>query len=95
MKLKVFNPDGVHIREIKGLSILKESLPDAWFGYAAFEMIGHDGGEIDLVICTNDRLIVIEIKDWNGAIIDHGNTWETSGRIEKSPVIAVSEKAKK
>jgi serine/threonine protein kinase len=96
MKLKIFNPDGVHAREIKGLSALKDSLPGHWFGYASFEMIGHDGGEIDLVICADDRLIVVEIKDWNEPIVDNGNTWETRtvGKL-KSPVILISEKAKK
>lgn len=95
MKLKIFNPEGVHAREIKGLAVLRENLPSDWFGYASFEMIGHDGGEIDLVICTHDRLIVTEIKDWDGVITDNGNTWQTSGRIETSPVISVSLKAKK
>ncbi|MDA7517535.1 AAA domain-containing protein [Akkermansiaceae bacterium] len=95
MKLKTFNPEGVHSREIKGLAALTKSLPDHWFGYASFEMIGHDSGEIDLIICAEDRLIAVEIKDWNGTIEDHGRTWITSGRQEKSPVITIREKAKK
>ena len=96
MKLKIFNPDGAHAREIKGLSVLKDSLPGHWFGYASFEMIGHDGGEIDLVICADDRLIAVEIKDWNEEIVDHGNTWQTrkAGNV-KSPVILIGEKARK
>lgn len=36
-----------------------------------------------------------EIKDWNGQIVDHGRTWETSGRVGKSPVILIGEKARK
>lgn len=95
MKLKVFNPEGVHSREIKGLSALRESLPDHWFGYASFEMIGHEAGEIDLIICADDRLIVVEIKDWNGSIEDRGNIWITSGREETSPVVTIVGKAKK
>lgn len=95
MKIKVLNADGVHRRELKGLDALKGSLPDTWYGYASLEMTGHNGGEIDLVICAEDRLIAVEIKDWNGKIIDHGQRWETRGRIEKSPVITIAEKSKK
>ena len=63
MKLKVINPDGVHCKEIKGLKELEASLPSHWLGYAAFELVGHDGGEIDLILCTDDRLIIVELKD--------------------------------
>lgn len=94
MKLKVINPDGVHSREIKGLSALKDSLPNHWYGYASFEMVGANGGEIDLVICAEDRLIAVEIKDWNGKITDNGSSWQTSGRSQKSPVVSIAEKSR-
>ncbi|MFA9263131.1 MAG: nuclease-related domain-containing protein, partial [Undibacterium sp.] len=95
MKIKVLNPDGVHAREIKGLEALKDSLPNHWYGYASLELIGENGGEIDLVICAEDRLIAVEIKDWNGRIEDLGPYWRTSGRDQKSPVVTIAEKAKK
>lgn len=95
MKIKVLNPDGVHAREIKGLSALKESLPNHWYGYASLELVGENGGEIDLVICADDRLIAVEIKDWDGRIEDLGPYWKTSGRVQKSPVHAIAEKKRK
>ena len=95
MKLNIFNPEGVHEREIKGLKALQESLPGHWFGYASFEMVGHEGGEIDLIICADDRLIAVEIKDWKGPIVDHGRTWELKWGMTKSPVILIGEKARK
>jgi len=95
MRITVLNRDGVHAREVKGLTALQESLPGHWYGYASLEMIGHNGGEIDLVICAEDRLIAVEIKDWDGAITDLEERWGTRGRIEKSPVKLIQEKAKK
>ena len=95
MKLKVINPDGVHCKEIKGLKELEASLPSHWLGYAAFELVGHDGGEIDLILCTDDRLIIVEIKDWNVPIKDHGATWEMPWGTKKSPVVLTGEKARK
>jgi hypothetical protein len=86
VKLKVINPAGVHSREIKGLDVLEKALPDHWFGYAAFELIGHDAGEIDLLICADDRLILVEIKDWNVPITDNGATWTTPFDTTTSPV---------
>jgi serine/threonine protein kinase len=95
MKLKIINPEGVHAREIKGLDVLEKALPDHWFGYAAFELIGHDGGEIDLMICADDRLLLVEIKDWNLPITDNGATWTTPKFTIKSPVVLSSEKSRK
>lgn len=95
MKLKLINPGGVHTREIKGLTELEKSLPSHWFGYAAFELVGHDGGEIDLIICVDDRLILVEIKDWNVPVTDNGATWTTPFATMKSPVILSGEKARK
>lgn len=95
MKLTILNLKGVHQREVKGLSALKKALPAHWYGYAAFELIGVDSGEIDLLICADDRLVVVEIKDWNGRIEDCGQIWRTSGREERSPVAVVKSKATK
>lgn len=94
MKIQTLNPSGCHKREIKALDKLSKALPDDWFAYASLEMVGNDGGEIDLVICANDRLIAVEIKDWNYPIKDCLQTWETAGRSEKSPVISIREKSK-
>lgn len=94
MKIQTLNPSGCHKREIKALDALSKALPNEWYAYASLEMVGHDGGEIDLVICAADRLIAVEIKDWNHPITDHGQTWETAGRSTKSPVISIREKSK-
>jgi hypothetical protein len=95
VKLKVINPGGVHTREIKGLEVLEKTLPGHWFGYAAFEMVGHDAGEIDLLICSDDRLILVEIKDWNVPITDNGSTWTTPFDTMTSPVKLSRDKAMK
>jgi serine/threonine protein kinase len=94
MKIHTLNPSGCHKREIKALTALAAALPSDWFAYASLEMVGNDGGEIDLVICARDRLIAVEIKDWDYPITDFGQTWETAGRSEKSPVISIREKSK-
>ncbi len=77
------------------LTELLRSLPSHWFGYAAFELMGHDGGEVDFLICADDRLIIVEIKDWNVPITDKGINWETPFGEVKSPVLVVADKARK
>ena len=96
MKITSVSPEGPHTREIKALAVLAKDLPKDWFAFSSFEMVGKDnGGEVDLVICAIDRLIVVEIKDWYGDLQSDGNSWYHNGNRYSSPVKQVGLKAKK
>ena len=77
MKIKFANAEGAHEREIKGLDILQKQLPDHWYAFANFEMIlpGKAGRELDLVIVLEDRIILVDLKDWNGEVTSKGGKW--------------------
>lgn len=98
MKIQSLNQDGIHQREIRGIQELQQALPDDWFGYTSLEMLDRKAGnlEIDLVICAFSRIIVVEIKDWNGHLTSAQGRWQLNGNDRgKSPVITIAEKARK
>jgi serine/threonine protein kinase len=97
MKIQVLNLEGIHTREIKGLEAIEKSFPKAWIAYASLELYRGQRGsrEFDLVIVTYDRLLAIEIKDWNGELKSDGSYWFLNSESRgKSPVLVIDKKAK-
>lgn len=97
MKIQILNLEGIHIREIKGLEAIKVSFPKEWLAYASLELIREQRGsrEFDLVIVTFDRVLAVEIKDWNGKLESDGTSWYLNGESRgKSPVLVIDKKAK-
>ncbi|EIM63198.1 AAA domain-containing protein [Desulfobacter postgatei] len=97
MKIQVLNLEGIHNREIKGLEAIEKSFPKAWIAYASLELYREQRGsrEFDLVIVTYDRVLAIEIKDWNGELKSDGSSWFLNSESRgKSPVLAIDKKAK-
>lgn len=95
MEIKLLNSEGVYKSESK---ILKQisTFPAHWRGYASLELIDKESGncEIDLVLVTHDRLIVIELKDWNGELRQNGDRWYVNGNDRgRSPVKITKKKA--
>ena len=85
-------------REIKGIEALSKSLPQEWLLYVALNCFprGQDPMEIDAIVVMDDRVLILEIKDWNGKLTHQNDRWligrQNRGR---SAVIQASEKAKK
>lgn len=76
MKTKICSPQGIKEAEIKAVSKLSKELPSDWFGYASFVANDRSGSmEIDLLIITQDRFILCEIKEWIGEIVSSGGFW--------------------
>jgi len=97
MKIQVLNLEGIHIREIKGLEAIGKIFPKDWIAYASLELYREQRGsrEFDLVIVTYDRVLAIEIKDWNGELKSDGSSWFLNGESRgKSPVLVIDKKAK-
>ena len=97
MKIKFANAEGAHEREIKGLDILQERLPDHWYGFANYEMIlpGKAGRELDLVIVLEDRIMLVDLKDWNGEVTSKGGKWyQNKNDRGPSPVTKLANNAR-
>ena len=92
MKIQVLNLEGIHTREIKGLEATSKQFSKDWLAYASLELFREQRGsrEFDLVIVTYDRVLAIEIKDWNGKLKSDGSSWFLNGESRgKSPVLVI------
>ncbi|PLW66905.1 AAA domain-containing protein [Pseudohalioglobus lutimaris] len=98
MEVVYLNPEGVHESEKEAVSVLRDSLPGSWKGYASLELIDRKQGpsEMDLIIVTADRIIVVELKNWNGPLHSKNGHWFVGGDDRgRSPVKATALKSKK
>lgn len=52
--------------------------------------------EIDALVVMDDRVLLLELKDWNGKLVQRGDQWFVGGQSRgRSAVVAAEEKAKK
>ncbi|WP_404378632.1 AAA domain-containing protein [Caenispirillum salinarum] len=97
MQVTYANAQGIHAREIKGVQALKEKLPGDWYAFANLEVIqpGQKGRQVDIAIVMDDRIMLADIKDWNGTIGSDGAYWSQNGRSpEASPVHKIADNAR-
>jgi len=103
MKIDCISSDGIHHAEKAALELLRQEFNKSpfsqkWYGYAAFMMIDrvYRDREIDLILLTHDRLLIIELKNWNnGKITMMGDHWLLNGNdMGRSAVKVTAEKAK-
>ncbi|EAT08892.1 Superfamily I DNA and RNA helicase and helicase subunit [Sphingomonas sp. SKA58] len=80
--LKINNSGrGLHEREVRGVSALT-SLPPEWFAYTNLDLAtttGHSR-EIDVIIVAEDRILVIDLKEWRGPIDSRDGHWFNDSR---------------
>lgn len=84
---------GIHQREIPGLEKLK-NLPDHWHAFTNLDMAlpGTGVREIDLVMVIEDRLLLVDLKDWIGPVVSKDGNWFNGKRDHgRSPVHKISE----
>ena len=93
MKLEIVCPEGLHHTEHKAALELEAHLPASWKGYAGFLLPDGQGKalEIDMLIFAEDRLLLVEFKNWAGEIHMQDKTWiqttpRGTVRKETSPV---------
>src|SRR5437879_2766655 len=87
MKIDYISSEGIQQAEKAALERLRLAFNNApfsqsWYGYAAFMMLDRirRDREIDLILLTHDRLLVIELKNWNnGTITAMGDHWLLNG----------------
>ncbi len=90
--------------EAEALAWLRDRLPDAlgYFGWSNFEFVAGDGAvnEVDALILTPTKLLLVEIKSRPGTVRADAGAWEWtfpdgSRRIDDNPLILANRKAKR
>lgn len=96
-QVRYLSSAGVQHREVKGLDALAKSFPSNWLIYASLTAFPRNSApiEIDVFVVMDDRIVLLELKDWNGPLTAKGDMWIHAGKRERSPVILGNEKAKK
>lgn len=92
----VNNGRGIHVREVPGLDKLK-ALPDDWQAFTNLDLSLPSKGirEIDVVLVVEDRIILVDLKDWKGPIVSSGGDWLNGKRNNgRSPVGKIAEIAR-
>ena len=86
MRIEYISTEGIRAAEKFALEKMREAFNNAtfsqqWQGFAGFEMVDrvYRDREIDLILLTHDRLIVIELKDWFGKVTLMNAHWLRQG----------------
>lgn len=90
--------EGIHPREVKGITELDASLPPEWTFYTGLQYFpGHDTPmEMDLIVLMDDRVLLVEIKDWTKTIRAVGDKWIVGKKSRRpNPAKTVAAKARK
>lgn len=77
MIIDCLDPLGINGYERKANDILAKYLPDSWKAYSSLEMIGRQSRdfEADLILITDDRIIVVELKNYKGKLFSVDGKW--------------------
>jgi len=97
MKIDYISSDGIHRSEKDAMELMRKTFNESWHGYAGFMMIDttYRDREIDLVLLTHDRLLIVELKNWRGKIETMQDHWLLSGNdMGRSPVRVMADKWK-
>jgi serine/threonine protein kinase len=103
MKIHILPKTGIQESEKYAIERIEREFPKEWQGYASLEIVekGRLGRELDLVVLTPDRVLIVELKRWHGAIKSEGGYWylkrpnrDSFDRMETSPVKKNNDKAK-
>jgi serine/threonine protein kinase len=97
MKIKVLSSKGIHPREVKGIDAFQKRLPQQWYGFANLELIQRTerARQIDVALVIQDRILLVDLKDWKGEIRSDGQTWYRDAKnMEGSPVKKIDENAR-
>ena len=96
MKIKAFTVDGPLPTEIPALRDIEKAFPSQWMGFANV-VVRHPvkaryEREIDLIVVTDDRILMVDLKHWKGRLELVDGYWHQDGeRKAKSPVETMRE----
>lgn len=97
-RVRYLNSAGIMKREIPGIDALAKAFPEEWLLYASLNCYprAQSPMEIDAIVVMDDRVLLLELKDWNGNLTQRGDQWFIGRKSRgRSAVIASDEKAKK
>lgn len=83
MEISYLSPQGVLEVEHAALRELEKKLPQAWRGFAAFRLLTRGSKvplDVDLLILTSNRILVVELKNWAGDIQYSSGQWVHKGK---------------
>ena len=102
MRIEYISTEGIRAAEKFALEKIREAFNNApfsqqWQGFAGFEMVDrvYRDREIDLILLTHDRLIVIELKDWFGKVTLMNDHWLRQGNEMLRSAVKVTADKKK
>ncbi|MFJ9449125.1 AAA domain-containing protein [Herbaspirillum sp. NPDC101397] len=97
MRINYLSPRGVLEVEHAALRELEAKLPKSWGAYAAFRLLTRGSKQpldIDLLLLTNSRILVVELKNWYGDIEYSSGQWFRRGDAVPSPVDTTDNKVR-
>lgn len=89
--------DGVHPREVGGVERLKADLPSSWFAFTNLDLVlgASKAREIDMIMVSDNRIFLIDLKDWHGKIEERNGRWIQNGKDkDSSPVQKITSVAR-
>ena len=106
MEIRLVKKAGVPRAEVEAHQAIQREFNSApfskgWRGYASFALAraGRGGGDddLDLVLVTHTGIVLIELKNWNGKLLEsNGHKWFLDGEDRgDSPVSVVRRKVPK
>jgi serine/threonine protein kinase len=97
VKVTYLSPVGVLEVEQGALREIEGRLPKNWIGFAAFQLVQRGSYaplDLDLVVLTDNRILVVELKNWSGDIEYSNQQWFHKSGAHRSPVIVTNAKAR-
>lgn len=87
MEVKILGGTGLHASEVKAVEKMRAELRGSWFAYASLLVADDQGSmDVDTLIITHDRLLFVELKEWNGKLESLDGRWYLNGMSRgKSP----------
>ena len=96
-RVRYLSSAGIHRREIPGIGALAQAYSADWLLYASLQCFprGELPIEMDAMVVMGDRILILELKDFNGKLTHNGDQWILKRRRFRSPVQGLSMKARK
>lgn len=97
MRVNYLSPRGVLEVEHAALRELEAKLPREWGAYAAFRLLTRGSKQpldVDLLLLTTNRILIVELKNWSGDIAYSSGQWFHRGNAMPSPVDITDNKAR-
>src|SRR5882757_8646598 len=96
-RVRYLSSAGIHRREIPGIGALAPAYSADWLLYASLQCFprGELPIEMDAMVVMGDRVLILELKDFNGKLSYNGDQWRHKRRWFRSPVQVLAMKARK